>query len=59
MPWKTSRPHGDSSSQPVGRHVDVYHTNSAGKRDQSHSSDFKVSHNEKAPVVRDIAPPKK
>jgi len=24
--WKTSKPHGDEKSKPIGRHVDVYHT---------------------------------
>jgi hypothetical protein len=58
MPWKTSKPH-DGKDDRIGRHVDVYHTDDRGKRDQPHSEDCKISRDESKPLVRDINPPKK
>ena len=58
MGWKSSKPH-DSDDNRIGRHVDVYHINDAGKRDQPHSTDLKISYDENKPVVQDIKPPDK
>lgn len=55
MGWKTSSPHGPTDSEPrIGRHVDVYHTNAAGKRDESHSRDMKIDYDERKPTTNDI-----
>ena len=54
--WKTSHPHEGKDGR-IGRHIDVYHTNDEGKRDQPHSDDVKVDYDEDRPVVRDINPP--
>lgn len=60
MPWKTSSEHKSTGSTArIGpTHTDTYHVNSAGKRDQSHSTDFKVSGSKHEPSMRDIHPPK-
>ena len=58
MGTKTSKPH-DGKDERIGRHVDVYHSDDRGKRDQPHSKDLKVSYDESKTVVRDINPPKK
>jgi hypothetical protein len=49
----------DSDDERIGKHIDVYHTNSAGQRDQSHRTDLKISYDPNKPFVRDIEPPKK
>lgn len=58
MPWKTSDPHGDQNTKPIGRHVDVYKVNDAGKREKGDNEKAKVSYDENKPLVRDITPPK-
>lgn len=61
MGWKTSNPHPSTGkTAKIGpTHVDVYSTNSAGKRNQPHSQDFKVSYPSDGKIVHDINPPKK
>jgi hypothetical protein len=56
MPWKTGKPH--DSDKAIGRHVDIYKTDSTGKRakDFKHHQDIKVSYDEDKPFVRDINP---
>lgn len=56
MGWKTSKPHGDETSKPIGRHKDIYKTNDAGKRVKGEKKG-KISYDEKKPEVRDIKPP--
>jgi len=59
--WKTSKPHqSKGETAKIGeQHVDVYHTNDAGKRNQSHHQDYKVSYPSDGKIVHDINPPKK
>ena len=59
MGWKSSRPHESDDKRVGPQHVDIYHTDDRGKRDQPHKDDFKISHNPNAPEVRDIKPPSK
>jgi hypothetical protein len=53
MAWKSSKPH-DGSDTRIGRHIDVYHTDASGKRDQPHSSDMKIDYDESKPITQDI-----
>jgi hypothetical protein len=55
MGWKSSNPHEGKDTR-IGRHIDVYHTDDRGKRDQPHSKDFKISYDENKAIVRDITP---
>jgi hypothetical protein len=57
MPYKTGKPH--DSEDPIGRHVDIYKTDSTGKRakDSKHYQDLKVSYDETKPIIHDINPP--
>ena len=62
MPWKTGREHPTNESQkPIlgPTHTDTYHTNDAGKRDQPHNTDLKISGPKHAPSMREIHPPPK
>lgn len=61
MGWKTSKPHeSKKETEKIGpKHVDVYHTNDAGKRDKPHHEDIKISYPEDGKIIRDIEPPKK
>ncbi|MGC8776214.1 MAG: hypothetical protein ACP5QN_02800 [Minisyncoccia bacterium] len=58
MGWKSSDPHVGKDNR-IGRHVDVYHTDDRGKRDQPHSKDLKISYDENKTLVRDVNPPSK
>ena len=65
MGWFTSKEHitkgDDKYKNTLGpTHTDTYHVDSNGKRDQPHSSDFKISGPkiEKSNVVRDVLPKK-
>ncbi len=65
MGWFTSKEHptkgDDKYKETLGpTHTDVYHVNDAGKRDQSHNTDFKISGPkiEQSNVVRDVLPKK-
>ncbi|WKZ27247.1 MAG: hypothetical protein QY311_00615 [Candidatus Paceibacterota bacterium] len=50
--WKASKPH--DSDSPIGRHIDVYHTDDRGKRDQPHHTDMKIDYDESKPTTQDI-----
>ncbi len=56
--WKSSNPHEGKDGR-IGRHIDVYHTDESGKRDEPHSKDIKISYDKDKPFVRDVVPPKK
>lgn len=55
--WKTSKPHGDKTSMPIGRHVDIYPVDERGKR-ISELKKGKVSFDETKPKVDGIRGPK-
>jgi hypothetical protein len=59
--WKASKSHKSKgkTSRIGSRHFDVYHTNKAGKRDQSHSKDFKISGDPHSSSMKDVHGPKK
>jgi len=61
MSWKTGQEHpSKGSNERIGpTHTDTYHTNEAGKRDQPHSSDLKVSGSKHEPSMRDVHSPKR
>jgi hypothetical protein len=61
MGWLTGNEHeSKGSSEKIGpTHTDTYHTNDAGKRDQPHHQDLKVSGSKSSPSMQDVHPPKK
>jgi hypothetical protein len=56
--WKTSLPHGDKDSAPIGRHVDIYPVDDQGKRIAGIKKG-KVSFDETKPKVDGIKGPKR
>jgi len=52
--WVPSDPHSSRSTLEGGRHFDVYHVDSDGKRDQGHDTDYKISGDPHSPSMTDI-----
>ena len=59
MGWKASQEHkSEGKTSRIGStHFDVYRTNQAGSRNQSHRDDLKVSGSPRTPSMRDVHPP--